>query len=187
MPARGRTAIRRPPARSGPGAFSLFGVVVIVAFFGMIGAKASAVVKATREPSVHAVPIPGTTAVQVNEPGPVLVYYDGSNAPTFAELGGSVTAPDGSPVAVASSVPGADAPESGRPIATFQAQVPGTYQVAVRMSDGEGSTFHAGRQAFRSTSSPAGDLIVLVLLFSAGAVGLVLWMSARNARRLAFA
>jgi hypothetical protein len=79
--------------------------------------------------------IPGIVAVQVDEPTTRVIYYEGDYTVRYDNLTIAVTNPAGTPVRVArhdgEAILDTLGLTRGRPMATFNATSPGTYQIAL--------------------------------------------------------
>src|SRR5574341_455495 len=130
-PSRGR------PAR-GPSA-AWYGVAAGIAIFGLaaVVALAATGIRDYRQriDGFARVTPPGQMAVQVRSAGDQVVYYEGDSLPSLAQLGITVTDPQGATVQVRDYLGDQryDAPDGsqGRALGIFRAATAGTYQVRV--------------------------------------------------------
>jgi hypothetical protein len=129
---------------------------------------------------------PGQMAIQVRAAGDQVVYYEGEDSPSLAQLGITVTDPSGATVRVRDYLGDQryDAPDGspGRALGIFRAATAGTYQVRVTGTAAQGGKVVAGESFVGEAVADILWVALVALVTVGGSLTLAIVVLVRRSR-----
>lgn len=173
-------AVTRPPSRERPRSARGYRAAALVAVVGLVAGAAWGLVAymgfQSDVDNFARFEAPGSVTLAVSRSGGRVVYREGPGPTSLSEIGLTVTAPDSTDVPVLPYEADLryDAPDHrvGRAVATFDASMPGHYEVRADGTPADGVRFAVGGSIPASTvAGVVGGIVVIVLgLVAAGVV-----------------